>query len=146
MDQLIAYNRNGKLILLYPAPSASIETVMQRDVPSDATEVEILTKDKVPSTNYFRKAWFKQNGKIEVDMDMAREHHMQTIRAMRDLELEKLDAQAIRALGSNDTETLAKIESKKNILRNIPQTFKIAHAQTPEQLMILWPNDLPKVK
>lgn len=83
---------------------------------------------------YFRNAW-AWTGAVSIDMPKARDIHMGRIRAARDAELAKLD---IEQLKGND------VTAEKQRLRDIPQTFDLTAAATPDELKALWPEGLPR--
>lgn len=79
---------------------------------------------------------------IKVNMPKARGIQMDKIRVMRDKELAKKDIEYMKALEANDGSAAA-IATKKQELRDIPQTFDLT-TDTPEQLKDKWPEGLPK--
>jgi hypothetical protein len=90
-------------------------------------------------------AWeMNTDGTPRVNMEKARRVHMDRIRTVRDAELVKLDVDSLRAIEAGDSPTQASIASKKQILRDIPQTFDLT-ARTPQQLKGQWPVELPSV-
>lgn len=98
----------------------------------------------LPSDRTFREAWTHIGaGKCAVDMSKARSLQMDRIRASRDAELAKLDGPAIRALEQGDADAMAEIARQKQRLRDIPQTFNLTQAETPEALAAIWPAGLP---
>ena len=95
----------------------------------------------IPADRTFRDAWTPA---LAVDMVKARSIHMGRIRGARDAELERLDLETIKAVGSGDAAKLAEIEAQKRTLRDLPQTFDLSGAATPDALKTLWPAQLPK--
>lgn len=87
---------------------------------------------EIPQDRYFRKAW-EDNGTLSVNMPKARDIHMDRIRAKRNEKLKELD---IETLKGRDVQT------EKQALRDIPQTFDLTKATTPEELKALWPDEL----
>ncbi len=84
---------------------------------------------------------------IEVDMDKARKIHMAKIRIARNKKLQELDIEIIRIIEGTDFRTgryisFGNIPQRKQILRDIPQTFDLTVAKTPEELNALWPKEL----
>ena len=79
---------------------------------------------------------------IKVNMAKARGIQMDKIREMRNKELAKKDIEYMKALEANDGSAAA-IATKKQELRDIPQTFDLT-TDTPEQLKDKWPDGLPK--
>jgi hypothetical protein len=88
-------------------------------------------------------AWeMDTDGTPIVNMAKARGIHMDEIRRMRNAELAKLDVPFMRAMEAGDTDAQATIATKKQVLRDIPQTLDLT-TDTPEQLKALWPDELP---
>jgi hypothetical protein len=86
----------------------------------------------IPQDRYFRGAWEFDQG-LSVNMDKARDIQMGHIRAARN---EKLAALDIEQLKGND------VAAEKQTLRDIPETFDLTGAETPEALKELWPEEL----
>lgn len=78
-----------------------------------------------------------------LDMDAARGLQMDAIRRVRNAELAQLDITFMRAVETGDTAAQSTIGAEKQQLRDIPQTFDLSGAATPEALMGLWPAELP---
>jgi hypothetical protein len=79
---------------------------------------------------------------INVNMTKARAIHLEEIRKVRNAELVKEDVTFMRAVEAGDTDTQATIATKKQTLRDIPQTFDLT-TDTPEELKAKWPDELP---
>lgn len=92
-----------------------------------------VDEKNIPKDNYFKMAWRLQDKKIVVDLDAARKVHMENIRAARNEKLKFLD---IKTLRGHDVQT------EKQHLRDLPQTFDLTGAKTPEELKELWPQEL----
>jgi hypothetical protein len=90
-------------------------------------------------------AWeMDTDGRPKVNMPKARGVHMDTIRAVRNAELVKLDLTSLRAIEAGDTDAQATISTEKDTLRNIPQTFDLTtDNDTPIELQAKWPSELP---
>ena len=90
----------------------------------------------------YRSAWRfdKDTRKIYTDMDAARIKHMDLIRIHRDKELRALDVEWMKAMGQNDQVRARAIETERQRLRDIPQTFDLSKATTPEELKSTWPS------
>lgn len=87
----------------------------------------------IPSDRYFRAAW-KLDGSLKVDMDKARTIHMGKIRESRNKRLDELDK---RKYGSE-------YDAERQSLRDIPTSFDLSAAKTPEELKALWPANLDR--
>ena len=80
---------------------------------------------------------------INVNMTKARAIHLEEIRRVRNEELVKEDITFMRAVEADDTDAQATIKTKKQTLRDIPATFDLTDAETPEALRGKWPTELP---
>ena len=91
---------------------------------------EIVTEADLPQDRLFRNAWGHD---LKVDMDKAREIHMDKIRKARDKAMKALDVETLKGRD---------VQAQKQVLRDIPQTFDLSVATTPEELTELWPDGL----
>ena len=98
----------------------------------------------LPIERVCRDAWEWATTKVAVTMAKARIIHMDRIRQVRDVELEKLDVPFLKALESGDTLEQQRIAALKNTLRDIPETFDLAKYRSPATLKASWPPDLPR--
>lgn len=158
MNKRIVYkDANTKAVsILIPAPNSgmTIEAIAEKDVPKyrafktvDETDAqakkrfgvqeldtnvpyEIVDVSKVPSDRTFRAAWKED---LTVDMTKAREIQMDKIRELRNEKLKQLD---IETLKGRD------VQAQKQTLRDIPQTFDLTTAKTPDELKTLIPQEL----
>jgi len=90
----------------------------------------------------FKEARRLSSGKITVDMPNARKMHMEKIRKAR---AEKFLEMGFPSKIDPDLEASIVSQKKRaqlKKLRDIPQTFKLDGAKTPEDLKKLWPNEL----
>lgn len=127
-----------------------VERVRQKDVPSDAKTVILVEEEDLPprmdpKTKHLRNAWRISGRKVVVDMPAAREIHMNRIRQSRDRHLDSLDREHTKALGRKRQADADAIEAQRETLRNIPQTFDLTKAKTPEALADLWPAGLDPI-
>jgi hypothetical protein len=92
----------------------------------------------------FRNAWCDDGGvKPGHDMVKARDIHMDRIRVERDKELERLDAEYMRADEQGNILLKQQLAAQKQTLRDLPTTFDLTVARTAEELDALWPSELP---
>lgn len=138
MKRIIYTNATGGVSIVVPA--GAVEDCI-KDVP-EGVEYEIVDTVTVPSDRTFRNAWEKGAGRVNVNMEKARGLWMGKIREARDAKLAALDIDYIKADEENNQAQKAQIASEKARLRNIPQTFDLSKATTPEQLKALWPEGL----
>ena len=80
---------------------------------------------------------------INVNMIKARVIHMDRIRVVRNAELVAKDITFMRAVEAGDTSAQATIATEKQVLRDLPATFDLTDAATPEALKGKWPDQLP---
>jgi hypothetical protein len=114
-----------------------LSPVSWRIVPNDIVD-EVTNR-------YFRNAWKDDGGtKPGVDMPKAQAIHMAHIRAARDKALEALDTNYMIALEKNEKIEQTEIANEKQVLRDIPATFDLTVAKTPEELYALWPAQLQR--
>lgn len=107
--------------------------------------VHAITPAEIPATRVFRGAWVTNGGPIEHDMAKARTIHMDRIRMMRDVELEKLDRAYIIADETGSPQAKMAVAAQKQALRDLPAAFDLSAAKTVDELMNLWPSILPNV-
>jgi len=116
--------------------------LISMNMPNDTVVGEFDERD-APTDRTFRHAWEATADGIQVSMPKARGIQMDKIREVRNKELTALDVPFMKALEDGDTDAQATIKTKKQELRNIPQTFDLT-TDTPEELKIKWPEGLPK--
>lgn len=107
----------------------------------DVVSWRFVGVDEMPDRT-FRDAWTDNGRAISVQMEKARAIHMGRIRAARAAVLSVLDVEFSRALGQKNDAVVAEVEAKRQTLRDIPQTFDLTKADSPEALKALWPEIL----
>ena len=118
--------------------------VISRVVPFGATDVKIHLASELPRDRRFRNSWRHDLSKrIDVQMPLARQEHMDRIRQVRDKELEKLDVEMLKAIEADDRPKQNELAVKRQRLRDIPQDFDLDGAHDSDALDALWPSDLP---
>ena len=148
--QRIVYTRpDGGVSIVIPVKTFDPEKLSERkDIPKGATDIRLCDAKDIPTDRTYRDAWERDTSRrsavVKTNMPKARKLHMDKIRRMRDAELEKLDKDWMRALGQGDTPEANDIEDRRQNLRNIPQTFDLSKAKTPDELKALWPKGLPR--
>lgn len=104
---------------------------------------EVIKILEVPLDRTFRDAWTKcPVNKIKVDMPKARKIHMDRIRVIRDKRLSELDIEWQKAIEKDDKAKAKIVADSKQILRDLPETFDLEIAKTPEDLKKLIPTEL----
>lgn len=145
MSEVIVYkNSDGSCGIIIPV-DFSIEESVQH-VPAGC-DYRITTRDNLPQDRYFRDAWTDHNNSetVDVDIDKARDIKMDKIRAIRDVKLAELDLPALQAVSKGDAEEIARLEEKKQTLRDIPQNVDLSVCQTLEELKEFIPEELQNV-
>ena len=102
-----------------------------------------MPDDVIPTDRTFRDAWADTTPELAIDVDMAkaRNIHLSRIREQRNVELAKLDVEAIKAQDIGDAETLAQIRARKQELRDLPATLAptLASALSVDALKAIQP-------
>ena len=97
----------------------------------------------IPTDRTFRDAWADTSPELTIDVDMAkaRNIHLSRIREQRNVELAKLDVEAIKAQDMGNAETLAQIRTRKQELRDLPATLAptLASAVSVDALKAIQP-------
>jgi hypothetical protein len=119
-----------------------LKRIQDKDVPDNATNIHIIEQDAVPTDRTFRNALRLSDGKLDHNMDKAREIHRRKLRALRKPLLAELDIAYQRADEVNDEETKKDIVFRKTQLRNVTDHPGIDGAETPEDLKAIIPEVL----
>jgi hypothetical protein len=114
----------------------------KKDIPADATDVQIVDESAIPTDRTFRNAWKAGNGCVEHDMEKCREIHRNRLREIRKGKLLALDTEYMRADELGDLTAKKAIAAKKQELRDATQHPAIDAAQTPEELKLAIPECL----
>jgi len=123
---------------------AALNQLMAEKVPlQNPDAVATIADITLPERDYLRNSWTFDGSNVVHDMDKARAIHLAEIRRVRDEELIKLDIPWMKAVEDGDTDMQATIKTKKQELRDIPQTFDLT-TDTPEELKEKWPEGLPR--
>lgn len=143
---------DGGVAIVSAAPKADLERVLgpmtraqyrqhviERSIPK-GVEYRELPDDWVAPDRAFRNAWIAEGSAVSVDMGKARQIHMGRVRWARDKKLEAMDREWMAA--TNNPAKAVVIEAVRQVLRDIPQTFDLSGAATPEELKTLWPEEL----
>lgn len=119
------------------------EHVAKVSVPKneDLTEVEVFHKgfiddSELPTSKIFRQAWRDDGSKIQVDMPIARNIHLDRLRLLRNEKLKRLDVEYMKALELNDAELMDSIRTLKQRLRDMPADCRpeLEAIETPDEL------------
>lgn len=157
MKKHITYMQdNGVIAIIVPAYNDRVRPVSESEndllarviakaVPS-GVPYKVINASAGPKDRVFRDAWVQDSaGKPIVDMPKARIIHMDRIRLVRDVVLTELDIVSIMALESRDIIQQDEIAARKQVLRDIPQTFDLSTFTTPSTLNSAWPVEFPRI-
>jgi len=141
-----------RVVNRYPdATEAEQKTLWRRNIywyeytGSPILTARVCAESDLPADRYFRDAWEYKSGKVDVNMAKARSSHLHNIRTARDAELLELDLAFMRSLEKGDTREQGRISTKKEELRDLPQTFDLTtDPDTPEALIQRWPAELAR--
>lgn len=124
MTQAIIFtNENGGVSVCIPTGELPIKQVQEKDTPSGSRIVDV--SDLPNEYNDFFEAWEIKNGKVEVNLEKAKELTRNRLRAERVLPMSAQDVAFQRALEEGEDTTLI-VEEKKR-LRDIT---KLADKET----------------
>lgn len=106
-----------------------------KDVPGDATNVQIVDEAVIPSGRTFRNAWAhcQVNG-CRIDMPKARAIACDMLRRERSERFKKLDGDWMRETAKGNANVAAEIEAKRDTLRNWPTDQRISTCAAPDEL------------
>lgn len=143
MKNYIVKKNDGTISIVKPIPDVPQEIIIRdiKKIPGYLSHREI-DDSTIPADRYFRDAWVDDDIKIKVNMPKAREIHMNHLRRIRAEILPKLDVDYLEADELNDSLTKKEIAAKKKALRDMPQTYDLTTAKTPEELKAMIPDYL----
>jgi len=125
---------------------AALRDIMANYIPVQDPGIPATVVDiDIPEWDYLRYSWIFVGGHISYDMSKARGIQMDKIREVRNKELTNLDVPFMRAIELGDVTEQQSIGERKQILRDIPQTFDLTtENNSPEELKQKWPDGLSK--
>ena len=150
MNVRVLCNSDGSISIVYPAPKSrrqdETEDQWLTRVFDKATSEGAAFKDidisSISADRTFRDAWELNGDVVSVNMPKARAIHMNRIRTLRNEKLKDLDVDYIMAMEASDQTKMDEIAVLKRTLRDIPKTFDLSVAKTPEELKNLMPDIL----
>lgn len=116
-----------------------ISRILKKDIPADATNVQVVGESAIPSDRTFRNAWKAGSGLVEYDMEKCRELHRANLRDLRKPKFAALDVAWMKAISAGDTAGASAVEAKRQLLRDVTQYALIDKATTPAELKIAIP-------
>ena len=123
MDQpnkrVIFDNGEGGVSILIPAPNCplTLEQVIAKDVPA-GRDKDTLEASDLPNDRTYRSAWTKGTGRVDINVDKAKEIHKDKIRAVRDPLLEAEDVAYMRADEEGNNSGKQAVRARKRALRD----------------------------
>lgn len=111
-----------------------LQRIRAKDVPANATDVQIVDEAAIPSDRAFRNAWKAAGAAVAVDMPRARQIHRDRLREIRKPKLQALDVAWMRALAAKDEAAALEAEAKRQQLRDVTKDALIDAAATPDEL------------
>lgn len=134
--KFVAETVNGGVCVLEPEEGfhGSREDFLREtslDLAENWAELEAI---QLPCHKEYQDAWRLVDGAIEIDMDKAREIHIDILRQKRDDELIKLDIDSLRCLEESDYSGLEIVKRQKQKLRDMPDD-PIFNVDTFEELV-----------
>lgn len=127
--------KNNKLGIIEPNPGFTLEQAiskMPNNIPTGIVDSEEIDY-------YFADAYEFQNGKVNINMEKAKEIHVNKFRIVRAPLLSKLDIEFMKAVESNSKALQKEITAKKQKLRDITS---IDLPDTLEGIKSIWPDFL----
>lgn len=129
MERIIYSAPDGRVAIVVPANSVS-EAL--KDVPA-GIEYEIVPLDQIPSDRFFRNAWVKGTGRVDIDLPKAKEIGHEVRRRLRAEEFAPYDEVIAKQIPGNDLlaaeQARADIRLKYSLIQEA-----IDLATTPEQI------------
>ena len=135
-----------EFVARFDAEEDAVAAIIDKDVPPDAKHVCVCDEADIPADRTFRDAWERDvspsPAPVRCDMGKARGIHMDRIREARDGALAAKDVEFMRAIEAGDRAGQARVGAEKQALRDVPQSFDLTAATTPDALKALWPAGL----
>ncbi len=134
MKRIIYTQDNGVVAVIIPSLDwKGTLTQLAKCVVPKGIAYKIVEASTIPEDRTFREAWELAEKTVKVNMDKARNIHMAAIKRARNKKLADLD---IEQLKGNDVAT------QKQKLRDLPIVLDLSIAETPDDLKIIWPEEL----
>lgn len=149
MKRIVVDKGDSTVLILAPAqewldqPGNNMEKLRKKDVPKGLSS-RITDTENIPSDRTFREAWHDDKPGKQIDIDMPRAKEIQIAR-IKEKRQEKFIEMGFPVQLDPDLEEAIIPEvtrGKLKALRDLPETFDLSSAKTPEQLKALWPEEL----
>lgn len=147
MDRIIYTRPDGGMSVVTPGQGISIDAVLAKDIPSDATDVTVVDEGNLPSTRTFRNAWQQSGAAVNVDMPLARDIHAERMGAAHAAEIARLKVEErkerLKSKTSQADAHAATVIALEALSLNTLAT-QIANAPNPTALSAIWPAQVPR--
>lgn len=162
--KVIVYSRpDGRVSVVNPAPrhiaelmaggiteDEAIASVQAKDVPLDATNVEIMEQSLILTSREFRNAWEKSGAGVPtINMPKARIIHAKKIIAAKDRAIIVLQRRADEATIEGRAADATQTANDKTAIEGLNLATiatRIAGAANPTALSAIWPTELQEFK
>lgn len=131
MKVIVHKLRAGNVVITTPV-EITTEEFVSNHLPSDEPYI-IMDSDKLPIAKYI-KSFDIVNGKITIDMDVAKEVRKEELRFLRDAAFKPLDVEFMRAVEQGNTAKQQEIAAKKQALRDVTSSPAFDTAATLDDL------------
>jgi hypothetical protein len=129
---------NGQVAVIIPAdPSLSIEEIAAKDVPEGLPHKIVDSLDL--DNDYFNAYEYHEEAGAEVNIEKAKEIHLDKFRASRLPKLAVLDVQYMKSIEVEDSVTASQIAIAKQALRDVT---KLPLPDTLPEIKATWPDIL----
>ena len=145
-------------VIVYSSPDDTVSVIHPQAGPraSNEAEFDFLTRlaemklpDKTPYIfvnetdlpNLFSKAWKIVDTAVVIDMDIAKQLHLDRMRDVRRPIMELLDVAYMRSDEIDDHNEKKRIAGRKQALRDVTN-IDLSNAKTPAELVQIWPEIL----
>jgi hypothetical protein len=129
MNRIIYQNETGGVAVIIPAESVELAL---KDVP-EGVDYEIIEESSLPADRFFRNAWVKGSGKVEVDLPKAKAIGHDIRRSKRAEEFAPLDEVIAKQIPGKDA---AAAEQARQVVRDKYAAMQVAidDAATPDEI------------
>ena len=121
MKAIIYQTEDGGCAVIHPAPGVALEKVLAADVPPGVQRAIVNASD-LPPDRYFRPAWKVRNGKVEIDVECAKECQRNVWRKLRTPKLAALDIEVMKAMETGNAARRKELSALKESLRDVTAT------------------------
>lgn len=126
-DKLYAITKvDGTVAVMRLLNNTPVEDALAKwtdEARSQVVSATEISEDVIPKDRTFRNCWKFGTSKISVSIPRARKQKLQELRHRRDKKLKDLDIDSMKAFGTQDVVLAAATETKKQILRDLPDTM-----------------------